>query len=235
MLNNRRHDVTDSIQTKKASSASEKNKWHQDYGVAYIEPGQHCDIEAAKQDLYYYRVYIGRHHFKLSVGDCVYTLSDDKTTAHLQRGPTTVTSCHIATVIRGYTPGNKTAELSLDAVLPYVNGCATRQIFPPERIGDPTLQMLYMPPYTQEQIHHIHSTVRVVYVLSGTGESVVGMPNKTLHEPLYPGKVVVLQKLCPHHFVTESSHLRVMPLHIYSAYGQAELNHPMYHGTIGIT
>nr|VFK79694.1 MAG: Cupin domain [Candidatus Kentron sp. SD] len=201
------------------------------YGVAYFEPGERTIIEAAKDDLYFYKTFIGEHIIKVKRGDCVFFISKDISTAHLERGETKVTSYHMATVIRGYMPENKTSGLLTKTYLPYVNACSTKQVFPPERLGDPTLQILDIPPYSFEQAHHIHSTVRVVYVISGMGRSIVGMENNTITEDLYPGKVIVLQKMCPHHFETDAESLIVLPLHIFSSVGTMEFNHPMFHGT----
>jgi len=201
------------------------------YGVTYIKPNQPRVLEASMQDLYYYKVYVGSHSVSVEKGDCVYFLSKDKETAYLSRGPVKIESNHIATVIRGYMPENKSSTITRWTNLPYVNGCSTKQIFPPDRLGDPTLQLLNIPPHSAEQAHHIHSTVRVAYILSGTGRSVVGMEGKLVIEDLYPGKTVVLQKMCPHHFETDGEHLIVLPLHVFSSVGPMEQNHPMFNGT----
>ncbi|NVJ60355.1 MAG: hypothetical protein HWE27_08195 [Gammaproteobacteria bacterium] len=201
------------------------------FGVQYLDPGQRAIVSANENDLYFYTVYAGKHQVKVELGDCCYFLSDDKKTALLQRGPCEVTSSHLATVIRGYMPENKTSEIRTKTNLPYVNGCSTKQVFAPDRLGDPTLQILDIPPYSSEQAHHIHSTVRVAYILSGTGRSIVGMNDKNIVESLYPGKIVVLEKMCPHHFETDGEHLIVLPLHVFSSVGALENNHPMFNGT----
>jgi hypothetical protein len=201
------------------------------YGVEYFEPGESLIVKAEDHDLYYYEVFIGKHKINVEFGDCVYYLSADKGAAHLDRGPVNVNSEHMATVIRGYMPEVKYSTIVTNTNLPYVNGCSTKQVFPPERLGDPTLQLLNIPPHSSEQSHHIHSTVRVAYILSGTGRSIVGMEGKFVTESLYPGKTVILQKMCPHHFETDGEHLRVLPLHVYSSIGGKEFNHPMFNGT----
>lgn len=201
------------------------------YGVEYYHPGDKAIVEAREDDLYYYKVYVGKHEIGVEKGDCVYYLSSDKKTVHLGRGPVKVLSEHVATVIRGYMPESKSSTIVTNTNLPYVNGCSTKQIFPPDRIGDPTLQLLSIPPYSAEQAHHIHSTVRVAYIMSGTGRSVVGMEGQTVVEDLFPGKSVILQKMCPHHFETDGTHLVVLPLHVFSSAGPVERNHPMFNGT----
>jgi len=132
--------------------------------------------------------------------------------------------------ILGYTPERRTSTYSKGADLPYVNGCSTKQLIPPARLGDPTWQYLSIPPGSQEQQHHIHSTARVVYIAAGKGNSIVGMPAvETVHE-LTPGMVMVLPKMIPHHFTASEEGLVVIPLHVFSS-TTLENNHPMFAGT----
>ena len=201
------------------------------YGVEYYPSGTTAVVEAREDDLYYYKAFVGPHQVQVERGDCVYYLSADKRTAHLQRGPATAESPHIAVIVRGYMPENKSSGIITKTNLPYVNGCSTKQVFAPDRPGDPTLQLLNIPPYSAEQAHHIHSTVRVAYILAGKGRSVVGMEQNLVIEELLPGKTVILQKMCPHHFETDAEHLLVLPLHVFSTVGQIEANHPMFNGT----
>lgn len=201
------------------------------YGVEYYETKDNCIVSAVDDDLYFYTTYIGRHKILLDKGDCIYFISDDRTTAYLTRGPKTVESMHVATVIRGYMPEEKSSTFVSRTNLPYVNGCSTKQIFPPDRPGDPTLQLLCIPPHSSEQAHHIHSTVRVAYIVKGSGRSIVGMEQRHTVEDLYPGKVCILQKMCPHHFETDDENLVVLPLHIFSSVGATEQSHPMFNGT----
>jgi uncharacterized RmlC-like cupin family protein len=208
----------------------ETEKIKQLYGVEYFISTDNKIVEADDNDLYYYQAFIGNHRISVEKGDCVYSLSDDIRTTYLNRGPIAIESRQLAVVIRGYMPENKTSSILYKTTLPYVNGCSTKQIFPPERPGDPTLQILAIPPYSSEQAHHIHSTVRIVYVLSGHGRSVVGMGLHLIKEELFTGKIVVLQKFSPHHFETDNDHLTVLPLHIFSS-TPLESNHPMFVGT----
>lgn len=201
------------------------------YGVNYYETSEKNIVHAEDDDLYHYTTYIGQHEIQLERGDCIYFVSDDRTTAHLKRGPQKISSTHIATVIRGYMPEEKSSTFTTRTNLPYVNGCSTKQIFSPDRPGDPTLQLLQIPPFSSEQAHHIHSTVRVAYIVKGSGRSIVGMEQKNVIEDLYPGKVCILQKMCPHHFETDHEHLLVLPLHIFSSVGAIEQSHPMFNGT----
>lgn len=204
---------------------------HQLYGVDYFDSETNTVVESHLDDLYFFKTFIGKNNITIEKGDSIFYLSEDKTTAHIKCGLASITSHHIATIIRGYMPEEKSSTITKKTVLPYVNGCSTKQIFPPERPGDPTLQLLGIPPYSSEQAHHIHSTARVVYILSGTGRCVVGMGKNCVTEKLYPGKSIILKKMCPHHFETDSDHLIALPLHVFSSVGSLENNHPMFHGT----
>lgn len=204
---------------------------HSLYGVQYLMPGEKAHLQSPDGDLYTYDVFFGPHTVNVEKGDCAFTVSDDLRQAELHRGPVQFKSKHVSTVIRGYAPENKSASFQYGTNLPYVNGCSTRQIFSPERPGDPTLQLLRIPPFTSEQAHHIHSTSRVVYVVSGSGHSVVGMRHKFSKTELKPGMLCVLDKMCPHHFETGDEWLTVLPVHVWSSAGHLENDHPMYNGT----
>ncbi len=114
------------------------------------------------------------------IGDHIWYISDDKKFAMVDSTPGSFPSSHFAVVMRGYTPAPRTIGIDGITILPYVNGCSTKQLVPPPRAGDPTLQYLLIPPFSKEQAHHIHSTVRAVYVLSGKGVSIVGMEGGTV-------------------------------------------------------
>ena len=190
-------------------------------------------MPAGATHAYYFEAYVGAHPaIDVKAGDCVYWISADRRTAQLEQGPTRVHSKHIATVVRGFMPADRSASLSDATLLPYINACSARQIFAPPRPGDPTLQLLRIPAGSSEQAHHIHSTARVVYVLSGRGVSVVGMPNRSARVELKPGRVCLLDPMCPHHFETPGDeHLVVVPLHVFSSIPSHEKNHPMFNGT----
>jgi quercetin dioxygenase-like cupin family protein len=201
------------------------------YGAFYFFYEDKKIFRSSSRDLYAYKAYIGSHGITVEEGDSVLTISA-RSQAEWISGPITITSSMLAVVIRGYQCGNKMCMLDQNVNLPYINGCATRQIFPPERIGDPTMQQLTIPPYTSEQAHHIHSTPRVVYVHSGKGWSIVGQSNNTEETELLPGMVCILNPMSPHHFRTENESLTVIPIHVWSSTpGSLESNHPMFNGT----
>jgi quercetin dioxygenase-like cupin family protein len=200
------------------------------YGAYFWLEGQKAINQSRKNDLYHYTAYIGEHAIENNYGDSVIYLSECKNQIHWVSHERSITSKHIAVILRGYTRGNSTTELNWHTNLPYINGCSTKQIFHPERIGDPTLQQLTIPPYTSEQKHHIHPTARVVYVLNGKGYSIVGQSNNTKETTLEAGMVCILDPMCPHHFRTEDNFLTVLPIHIFSSTAY-DNNHPMFNGT----
>ena len=202
------------------------------FGVQYFEPEVKTIVKNKGNELYTYDAYIGEHKIDVEQGDCLFTIEKNIAKAGIVSGfYKGYESKHFAVKIRGYSPPN--ADVSLRGVtnLPYVNGCSTKQLFPPIRTGDPTFQYLRIPPYASEQAHHIHSTVRVVYILDGHGYSIVGMDKANVTEELYAGKTIVLDPMCPHHFETDSEHLICLPVHIFSSSGAGEYNHPMFNGT----
>lgn len=180
--------------------------------------------------LYAYTVHTGKQRIELEQGDSAW-LADENGVAVVSDGQPIYNLAGCAcTVVRGYNGGNRQSDYSLGANLPYVNGCSTGQLLPATRLGDPTMQLLHMPKHTSEQVHHIHSTDRVVYVLSGQGECITGTSNKSETTRLVRGDVLILPKMQAHHFQTADSNLTVVPLHIFSS-TQQEFNHPMFNGT----
>lgn len=199
-------------------------------GVRLFPPGASAVVEAKPDNLYFYRTFVGSHRVDLERGDSAVWLSDDARTAHWTPGPARIATPRLATVFRGYAPEEKSSTIVRRTVLPYVNGCSAKQIFPPERPGDPTLQLLEIPPNSSEQVHHIHATVRVVHILAGSGRSVVGMGAKPRVVRLVPGMTVILEPMCPHHFATGAERLLCLPLHVFSSTA-LEGDHPMMRGT----
>jgi hypothetical protein len=204
------------------------------FGARYFAKEKVGIVRAPPTELYDYTAYINHSlPVKVERGDCAFSLHSlaDGKMAQVTRGPATIAQSPFVVVVRGYAPPDRTVSLSERTNLPYVNGCSTRQLIHPERLGDPTLQLLDIPPWTAEQAHHIHSTPRVVYIVAGRGYSVVGMDKAVVTEELLPGMVCILNPMCPHHFETEGEHLICMPLHVWSSVGGLEHNHPMWNGT----
>ena len=189
-------------------------------------------VESSKNDLYSYRAYIG-HHVIWTDPKNSYWILKDNVVACYSGDSNDLESTKLCVEIFGYTPEDRTSTYDKLTDLPYINGCSSKQLINPVRPGDPTWQMLYMPPYTTEQQHHIHSTTRVVYIHKGNGVSHIGSSGKEHTVELKTGMVMILDKMLPHHFSTEDSELTVLPLHIFSS-TQNEYDHPMFRGTYKI-
>lgn len=190
---------------------------------------QNTVVESGPLDLYQYNVYIGEQSVSTNARSSYWYIKNNEVVSLTGTGER-ISSDIFCVEIFGYTPEKRTSTFSKLTDLPYINGCSTKQLIPPNRLGDPTWQMLYIPSYTSEQAHHIHSTARIVYVLSGKGKSHVGQANKTKSFDLESGDILVLDKMVPHHFSTGKEGLVVLPLHIFSSISQ-EFDHPMFNGT----
>ena len=205
------------------------------YGARYIPAGSVTEHVSGPEETYHYSAYSGNSAVEVEYGDSAWFLTfnaeDQRMVAHSMAGPGPVRFNGMCVVVRGYKAERRTVEIGKKTCLPYVNGCSTRELIAAPRVGDPTLQFLTIPAYSKEQAHHIHSTVRVVYVLKGRGVSVVGMEGGSVSTELLPGMVCILDPMSPHHFETpQGENLHVIPFHVYSS-GPGENNHPMFRGT----
>ena len=206
------------------------------YGASYHLEGESELIISPPGDLYSYTVLVGEHKdYYVSDGDSMLKIGhdqDDVWWLEGGRGGSKWSSDYMAVVLRGYSCGEKMCGLEKNTNLPYVDGCSTRQLFPPERVGDPTMQQLTIPPWTSEQRHHFHPTARVVYVFEGRGFSIIGQKGHTEETKLRQGMIIVLNPMCPHHFRTEEESITVIPVHVFSSTPAGlEFNHPMMNGT----
>lgn len=186
-------------------------------------------IDSKDFDLYQYRTYVGNHTITTSKRNSYWYINNGTVISTTGTG-SDINSDLLCVEIFGYTPETRTSTYSRYSDLPYINGCSSKQLISPNRLGDPTWQLLMLPPHTSEQTHHIHSTCRIVYVAEGKGVSVIGQEGNTTTLNLVPGTVIVLDKMVPHHFITTDEPLIVLPLHIYSSVA-GERNHPMFNGT----
>lgn len=184
---------------------------------------------SSTNDLYQYKVYVGKHTINTNNLSSYWYIKDNMAICYT--GTTEIVSNHVCVEIIGYTPETRSSTFSKGTDLPYINGCSSKQLIPAVRPGDPTFQMLFIPPQTSEQAHHIHATPRVVYVADGKGRSIVGNGGKHDTYPLNKGDVIILNKMVPHHFITDEESLTVLPIHIFSSIAAEEFNHPMFNGT----
>lgn len=188
-------------------------------------------VDSNNQDLYQYRVFVGKHHIHTSNRNSYWYIMDNSFVCSKTGDGSVITSEKMCVELYGYTPETRICSFTRGTDLPYVNGCSTKQLIPPVRPGDPTFQMLQIPSGSSEQAHHIHATPRVVYVADGHGVSVIGTPGNKTNIPLETGDVIILTKMESHHFETTDSNLTVLPVHIFSSIQSEEFNHPMFNGT----
>lgn len=189
-------------------------------------------LDSRNNDLYSYRAFVGEHFINTDKRNSYWILGDT-TVSCLSGTGDPIPVKKLCVEIFGYTPEDRSSTYNKLTDLPYINGCSTKQLIDPVRPGDPTWQMLYMPPYTTEQHHHIHSTTRIVYVHKGQGVSHIGTKENQKQIELVPGMILILDKMVPHHFSTNEEELIVFPLHIFSSTSN-EFDHPMFNGTYRI-
>jgi quercetin dioxygenase-like cupin family protein len=110
--------------------------------------------------------------------------------------------------------------------LRYIDGCTDSLLVPPVLRGDPCLNLLHLPPSTQ-QTPHTHPSVRVGLVVRGAGSCVT--PEKTV--ALAPGRAFVIRADALHCFHTGPSELLVLAYHPESDFGPTHEDHPMINRT----
>lgn len=202
-------------------------------GYDLAHDGDVMTLKSAESDLYPCQVFIGEQTVELGQCGSIWSLSREDRMVRADG----LWDVHqeqvrdLSVLICGYRPPYRAARVDATPRLPYINGCSTAQLLPPIRPGDPTWQMLHMPPHTSEQRHHIHSTARIVYVWEGAGTAIIGQGDQAIEVPLNPGDTLILHCMVPHHFQTGDSPLLVLPLHVFSTSPGIEHHHPMMAGT----
>ena len=204
------------------------------FRTSIFKHGESLIIDSGENSIYSFSIFAGNHNIKVKTGDSLYFLDSDLKFAHVVRGFQEVKSVYLGILIRGYNSPKKMNEINFHTFLPYVNGCSARQIFPPERPGDPTWQLLYMPSKTKEQIHHVHSTPRIAFVLNGSGKAVFGSKSNYIEKKIHDKDICCIETMTPHHFEADED-LKILAFHVFSTVmDKLELNHPMYTGTIPV-
>ena len=189
------------------------------------------EYHSGSESPYHYEVYKDRDVVTtVELGDSAWVVNNGK--IYTLRGRTVLADKELIVIIRGFSPTARSAEFAKGSHcnLPYINGCMSENLIAPQRPGDPCAQLLYLPPQSAEQEHHIHSTDRVVYVISGEGVGVVDPYPESDWVQLLRKDVYVIPKGMPHHFETLANPLLVLPIHIWSSTAD-EHTHPMTLGT----
>jgi len=110
--------------------------------------------------------------------------------------------------------------------LQYVDGCTDTLLLGPPKVGGPCLNLLHLPPHTQQR-RHTHPTVRVGIIISGRGRCVG--PGGSVG--LVPGQIFVIPPHTEHSFFTDDEALRVIAYHPDTDTGPSDHDHPMINRT----
>ena len=110
--------------------------------------------------------------------------------------------------------------------LTYIDHCTTTLICPPPRDGDPCLNLLSFPG-NLKQSAHIHPTIRLGAVISGTGHCVL----QGSRQALKPGMAFVIEPNLLHSFESGPDGLNVIAYHPDSDGGPTDESHPMLNRT----
>ena len=111
--------------------------------------------------------------------------------------------------------------------LTYIDGCTDTVLAPPPRRGDPCLNLLVVPPHTDQTTHH-HPSLRAGIVVAGTGRCEhAGGPLA-----LEPGVVWCIPAGVEHAFHTGADSLAVVAFHPDSDTGPTDDDHPMRNRTL---
>jgi quercetin dioxygenase-like cupin family protein len=108
----------------------------------------------------------------------------------------------------------------------YIDGCSDSVLIGPAVLGDPCLNMLYIPAGI-DQTAHTHPTVRVGIIAAGEG--VCETPHGTVS--LAAGRMFILPPDTIHSFHTRDSFLRIVVYHPDSDQGPTHDDHPMLNRT----
>jgi mannose-6-phosphate isomerase-like protein (cupin superfamily) len=127
------------------------------------------------------------------------------------------------------TPGHFFNEQKMSIIKPgtlgnlsYIDGCSNSNLIDPPRNGDPCLNYLYFPKNIN-QTFHTHPSVRIGFILSGSGTASVDNHNVNLQT----GDVFVLDRHTLHRFSTSGSHMSLMVFHPDSEDGPRDEHNPM--------
>jgi hypothetical protein len=112
----------------------------------------------------------------------------------------------------------------------YIDGCSDSLLIYPPRLGDPSLNALYFPPNVN-QSYHIHPSLRLGTVVSGSGFACTKGPDGEKEYPLTKGVVFCIEERELHRFRTESDNMVVVAFHPDGDWGPTDHNHTMLNRT----
>jgi len=112
----------------------------------------------------------------------------------------------------------------------YIDGCSDSLLIYPPRLGDPSLNVLFFPAGI-DQTFHIHPSIRLGVVASGSGYSCVKVDGKEKEIPLVAGDMFCIEEREIHRFRTEDQPMTVIPYHPDGDWGPTDHNHTMLNRT----
>jgi quercetin dioxygenase-like cupin family protein len=110
--------------------------------------------------------------------------------------------------------------------LRYIDGCTDSLLIPPWRKGEACLNLLHIPPGTEQTIH-THPSDRIGVVVRGNGQCVT--PDGTVD--LVPGLIWRITADGLHRFRTEGDAISIVAWHPDSDWGATDQQHPMLRKT----
>jgi hypothetical protein len=111
--------------------------------------------------------------------------------------------------------------------LRYINDCTDSLLLGPVTKGDPCLNLLHIPPDTN-QTAHTHPSLRIGMIVGGEGFCRTPEGNV----PMTPGLVFVIRTGGLHSFHTREQSLRIVAWHPDSDFGPTHEHHPMRNRTL---
>lgn len=111
--------------------------------------------------------------------------------------------------------------------LTYIDGCSDSLIIPPVVMGDPCLNLLYLPPGTR-QTGHTHPSCRLGMIVEGSGRCLT----RDATYRLAAGMTFEIAADAWHSFHTDDEPLRVIAWHPDSDCGPTNQDHPMINRTL---
>ena len=113
----------------------------------------------------------------------------------------------------------------------YIDGCSDTLLIYPPRLGDPSLNVLYFPPNVN-QTYHIHPSIRLGVVASGSGFACIKNPDGTEEQiELKKGTVWCIEEREAHRFATKDDSMVVIAFHPDGDWGPTDHNHTMLNRT----
>ena len=115
--------------------------------------------------------------------------------------------------------------------LVYINGCSDSLLVYPPRQGDPSLNALFFPPNIN-QSYHIHPSLRLGIVVSGSGVACIKDDRVNETEiPLVPETLFCIEERELHRFKTNDDSMVVIAFHPDGDWGPTDHQHTMINRT----